>query len=253
MAEYSATFYSAQEAGSRRSAEAVVPLVMERVKPRSVVDVGCGVGAWLSVFEAAGVTDILGIDGSYVDREQLCIDPERFRPHDLTQPLETERTFDLVVSLEVAEHLPPSCAEPFVESLTRLGPAVLFSAAIPYQGGKHHVNEQWPEYWADLFAARGYEALDCIRPVIWDNPDVDWCYAQNVLLYSQRDPSATGPIGRPRPLSLVHPRKYLEQVDPEHITLRNLGRWLPAFLAGVPKILRNTVRRRSAGADTWSK
>jgi hypothetical protein len=127
--------------------------------------------------------DIFGIDGFYVRRELLEIPPEKFVAHDLQEPFRLDRIFDLVVSLEVAEHLPKESAAGFVESLTRLAPVVLFSAAIPFQGGEGHLNEQWPEYWARLFEARGYAPVDCLRRRVWQSPNVSWYYAQNVLIY----------------------------------------------------------------------
>src|SRR5262245_44009168 len=136
MQPYTNEYYRALSDGARRSARVVLPLVLEFVRPRSVIDVGCGLGTWLAVFREHGVEDVWGMDGDHVDREWLEIPADRFLAHDLSQPLRLGRSFDLVVSLEVAEHLPPSCADAFVESLTRLGPLLLFSAAAPYQGGR---------------------------------------------------------------------------------------------------------------------
>lgn len=139
---YTKDYYKDIQGGSRRSAKVIVPLVLELIQPRSVIDVGCGVGAWLSVFKECGVRDIMGVDGDYIDKKMLQIPQERFLSFDLREPLRMDRQFDLVVSFEVAEHLPSECAERFVDSLVRLGPAILFSAAIPFQGGAHHMNEQ---------------------------------------------------------------------------------------------------------------
>ena len=247
---YSKSFFSAQQQGSRRSAEVVIPLAMATLNPTSVVDVGCGVGAWLSVFRDHGVTDVLGIDGSYVQPQCLQIPRASFRPHDLRQPLRLDRVFDLVVSLEVAEHLPASCSGVFIDTLTRLGPVILFSAAIPYQGGAHHLNEQWPGYWAELFEQRGYRVIDCLRRRIWNNRNVDWCYAQNILIFArpesiERNPALERGLAETHPsqLDLVHPLKYMEQCDPDHITLRNLARWLPVLAIGLPRILSNAIER----------
>ena len=102
---------------------------------------------------------------------------------DLAQPLQIDRRFDLALSLEVAEHLPPECGSEFVQTLTDLSSVILFSAAIPFQGGTDHLNEQWPEYWADRFDARGYVPIDCIRRRIWRNEDVEWWYAQNLMFF----------------------------------------------------------------------
>jgi SAM-dependent methyltransferase len=220
MGYYTADYYRALQEGARRSAEVIVPLVLELVQPRSVIDVGCGVGTWLSVFKECDVADIWGVDGEHIERAMLEFPPERFLPFDLEHPFRVGRRFDLVVSLEVAEHLPASCAETFVESLALLGPVVLFSAAVPFQGGEHHVNGQWPEYWANLFRERDYVAIDCLRRRIWHNESVDWWYAQNVLLFAAREHVERQPLFRsayelagPSPLALVHPKLYLEWVE----------------------------------------
>jgi hypothetical protein len=218
---YDRAFYEGQVSGSLSSAREVVPLVMELVRPKSVVDVGCGVGPWLATFREHGVDDMMGVDGGYVDPAQLLIPRDRFRAHDLAQPLALGRRFNLAVSVEVAEHLPEEAADRFVDSLTTLAPAVLFSAAIPFQGGNQHVNEQWPEYWAARFENRGYRVIDCLRRHIWNSDRVEWWYAQNLLLYVHHDLLAGNPAleaeaartGRSQ-LALVHPRKYLSLQRP---------------------------------------
>jgi SAM-dependent methyltransferase len=236
MSGYTPDFYRSHRDGSRRSAEAIVPIVLDLVQPRSVIDVGCGLGAWLAVFREHGVEDVWGVDGSYVDRRLLQIPPERFLPADLRHPVRLPRRFDLVVSVEVAEHLPADCAATFVESLTALGSVVLFSAAIPYQGGVDHVNEQWPEYWAARFAEHGYVAIDYIRPRVWRDEGVEWWYAQNALLYAEREHVEGEPRLRAareatqlQPLSVVHPRKYLWLIDWLHL-VRALRRDLAAVV-----------------------
>jgi SAM-dependent methyltransferase len=216
---YTVDFYKNHCQGSRRSASQIVPLVLELVQPKSVIDVGCGIGAWLSVFNECGVEDFYGLDGEYVDRNMLEIPHQRFLAVDLTKPIQLNRQFDLVVSLEVAEHLPDSCAEVFVESLTKLGPIILFSAAIPHQGGTRHVNEQWPEYWVKYFQGKRYSVIDCIRRKIWTNDKVDYCYAQNTFLFVRNDYLEKNPLLKaehqstnPALLSIVHPNKYLEVI-----------------------------------------
>jgi SAM-dependent methyltransferase len=216
---YSRAFFRDVSGGARRSAQEIVPLVLDLVQPGSVIDVGCATGTWLALFRAHGVADILGVDGDYVERDRLEIPPEAFRSCDLTQPLALDRRFDLVVSLEVAEHLPGRCAGQFVASLTRLGPVVLFSAAIPHQGGTHHVNGQWQDYWAARFRERGYVAVDCLRWRVWTNDCVEYWYAQNAILYVEAAHLASHPVLRAEavrsagmPLAVVHPRRYLEVI-----------------------------------------
>lgn len=139
------------------------------------------------MFAEHGVEDICGIDGDWVPSDMLWIDEERFIAADLTQPLELDRSFDLAISLEVAEHLPESAATTFVRSLCALAPVIAFSAAIPMQGGANHVNEQWPTYWAELFRAEGWLVIDAIRSEIWNNDRVAPWYRQNLLVFVNHD------------------------------------------------------------------
>lgn len=185
---YDAEFFRRQQAESLRSARVVVPLVMDLVRPQSVVDFGCGVGAWLHTFAENGANDLLGIDGDYVDRSTLLFDAARFRVMDLDGPGEAlDRRFDLAVCLEVAEHLSARSAPMLIERLTSAAPVVLFSAALPGQGGTRHLNECWPIYWQRLFAMHGYQRLDAIRPRVWRERDVEWWFKQNSYLFVRRE------------------------------------------------------------------
>ena len=213
---YTKSFYEEIRDGSLRSAEVVVPLALRLVAARSVVDVGCGDGTWLSVFRKCGVEDITGIDGDYIPRELLQIPEDRFEDVDLAKPFHLGRVFDLAVCLEVAEHLPPECAVGFIESVANLAPAVLFSAAIPKQGGNHHINEQWPDYWATLFGERGFLPVDCVRKQVWQNDAVEFWYAQNTLLFVQANLLETSAALKAEfertnanQLCVVHPKQHL--------------------------------------------
>lgn len=216
---YTSEFFATLQAGSRGSAREIVPLILELVHPKSVIDVGCGDGTWLSVFQEFGIEDYLGIDGDYVDGEQLQIPADRFLDFDLKQSISIEKTFDLVLSLEVAEHLPADCADTFVDSLAKLGEAIVFSAAIPYQGGTEHINEQWQNYWVTRFQSRGYQVIDCLRNKIWDNAKVEAWYAQNMLIFIKEERLSNYPLLQQElqspnslPLVIVHPKIYLNQL-----------------------------------------
>lgn len=218
---YTEEFYELLRQGSRRSAKEIIPLVLEFIQPKSVVDVGCGLGSWLSVFKEFGIGECLGIDGDYVDKNRLEISQEEFQTFDLNNPLKLDRTFDLVVSLEVAEHLPAKSAGTFISSLTDHGLVVLFSAAIPLQGGTNHVNEQWPHYWVQLFQERGYLAIDCLRKKIWNNENVEPWYAQNILFFVrfgciERYPLLERELKHTNvsQLAMVHPRMSQQRLAP---------------------------------------
>lgn len=226
MTTYDQVFFETIATGSSSSAQRIVPYLVALLRPKSVVDVGCGVGTWAEEFRRQGVADVVGVDGEYVNREQLRIPSETFICRNLESPLELGRTFDLAVSLEVAEHLSPARARSFVSDLTHLAPFVVFSAAIPLQGGNHHLNEQWATYWNDLFISNGFCAVDCVRARFWEDRGVEWWYRQNLFLYVavERMSQFTAPI-REMPLDVVHPELFVSRIATP--TLRFLMRSFP--------------------------
>jgi SAM-dependent methyltransferase len=183
---YSTDFYDYIDAGSRASASVVARLILGQMKVRSLLDVGSGHGAWAAEWIKAGVADVIAVDGDYVARDQLVIPADKFVAHDLATPLDLGRRFDLVQSLEVAEHLPSAKAAGFVDNLVRHGDVVLFSAAVPHQGGEHHVNEQPPQYWRELFAQRGFEIYDWVRPKLAGERQVKAWYRFNTFVYANK-------------------------------------------------------------------
>ncbi len=191
---YTKPFYEGQQEGSLISGQTVIPAILEYFKPQSVVDVGCGVGSWLVTFLQNGIQDILGIDGLYVDQKMLLIPPSRFIPFDLQQPLRLDRKFDLAISMEVAEHIPEEKAESFVDSLTRLSEVILFSAAVPFQPGRGHVNARWPKYWQNMFQAKEFVLIDCLRNKFWDSRELEYWYAQNMFFFVQQNNLSNYPL-----------------------------------------------------------
>ena len=203
------------------SAEKMLSVVIEKLPPiNSIVDVGCGIGTWLLSFSKLRnrKVDILGIDGPWVAPELLVIPGENFLSADLSLEMpRITRKYDLAISLEVAEHLPPEKAEGFVSFLTNMSDFVLFSAAIPFQGGTNHFNEQWQSYWAGLFEQKRYLPADFIRPALWDDDKIPFYYRQNTILYlrEQRleEINLSGSLDR-RLLSLCHPECYVKYTNP---------------------------------------
>lgn len=187
---YQGGFYARRDSETRGAAEAILSAVGDLL-PRidSAVDVGCAVGTWLSVLQEKGVGRVCGIDGEWVHPELLEIPKEFFVAHDLSKSADppVDERFDLAISMEVAEHLPPERARDFVTLLTNFADVVLFSAAVPFQGGVDHLNEQWPEYWIGLFEERDYVALDVIRKRVWSDETIPYWYRQNTLLYVKRE------------------------------------------------------------------
>ncbi len=210
---YDAEFYRRRNDMTRYAAQKILKHVREILPPiDSAVDLGCGVGTWLSVLKDTGVRRVRGFDGPWVRKEYLEVPAEEFTEYDLTHEVRTGDRFALAISLEVAEHLPPDSAQTIVRSLTNLSDFVLFSAAIPGQQGASHVNEQWPDYWASLFHERGYLPLDPIRRRIWADANIPYPYRQNIILFvqSQRVEDLRIPvaIADAAALPLVHPELF---------------------------------------------
>lgn len=183
-------------------ARAVLSKYFDGGIPRSVLDVGCGRGMWLRAVLDFGVTDVQGIDGVDTPEEKLQIPKDRVLLHDLGNSWDLARQFDLVLCLEVAEHLDSHVAETLIKCLCRHGDTVLFSAAIPGQAGQHHVNCQWPSYWQELFNAQGFACFDSVRWKIWENGPVEPWYRQNIFV-ARKDKSLAG--HEPRIMSVIHP------------------------------------------------
>ena len=240
---YGSKFYATQSPASYRSALRILGLLWSVYHPRDLIDLGCGGGTWLKAAGELGIGRADGVEGPWLTRELAVVPFERIRHHDLRTPLRLEERYDLAMSLEVAEHLPEGCARDFVESLTRLAPVVLFSAAGVGQGGTQHVNEQQPAYWAALFRERGYVPIDAIRRLIWEDSEVQWWYAQNVLLYVEAAFLVTHPAlqawkaasatpAEELPLALVHPERLLAPPS------------LKGLLRQLPGAVRAALRRR---------
>jgi SAM-dependent methyltransferase len=200
---YSRAFFAHMRGGAAVSARALVPIILDIHRTRSVVDVGCGTGVWVNAFIERGVVGAIGIDGSYVDSKQLVIDEAHFIAQDLNRKLDTADLggrfgdketgrFDLAMSLEVAEHLVPARADSLVRDLCGLSDVVLFGAATPFQGGAGHVNERWQSWWAWKFATNGYDPFDVLRRDIWASPDIAWWYKQNTIFYVKQNSPAHG-------------------------------------------------------------
>ena len=248
---YNDTFFDYINASARASAKPFVALLFPQLQPQSVIDLGSGRGVWLDEWKRGGASDVLAVDGDYVNRDTLAVDPQEFLAADLTKPVETGRRFDLAQSLEVGEHLPTSASATLVDSLTAASDRVLFSAAVTGQGGEFHINEQSLSFWRDLFAARGYTAYDCVRPNLKDNSDIAPWYRYNAILYV----NAQGRKGLPR--------EILETEIPAGTPVRNAGsmgwRMRLAVVSKLPRravtfiaqaralVLALQARRKSAG------
>ena len=233
-------YYHSLEIHNHEAPTEILPIVFSFFFPASILDVGCGIGTWLKSANDLNIEDLIGIDGSFVDKSLLerNISSNQFYAVDLNKGFKLNRKFDLSICLEVVEHLSSESAETIVESLVDHSKVILFSAAIPGQGGQNHLNEQWPSYWADKFRCHGYVFLDVIRPLIWDNPKVEFWYKQNIFLVVKSDHFLAKKYSSSF-LSLVHPElfdrkqsEFQRRIDSleRQLGVHPLKRWLKTFI-----------------------
>lgn len=209
---YSRRFFDDEDKDSLLAARIIVPLIVDKYHPASVLDVGCGVGNWLHEFMIQGVQDVIGID-FYVDRQNLTFPVSKYRAVDLRKRFTLGRRFDVTICLEVAEHIPKESSIALIDSITETSNIVIFSAAIPSQGGTHHINEQWAEYWSDLFSAKGFLPFDGLRGLIWTDKRLSFWYRQNILVYVRptiiKQRKFPGTLKGGLRLSVVHPSNFV--------------------------------------------
>lgn len=167
------------------SPKEIVPVLIQMFQPKSIVDIGCAYGAFLHEFNEKGLKGILGIDGDWVNQSKLMIDSSQFEMHDLEKKISLNKKFDLVICLEVAEHLAETCADILINNLIELGDIIIFSAAIKNQTGQNHINEQPFSYWMNKFNQKGFLFYDAFRQRFWNNTNIAWWYKQNMFLVAK--------------------------------------------------------------------
>ncbi len=180
---YNEDFYKGMSFESLQSARIYLAYLWKYIQADSVLDVGCGRGAWLKACHELGSKDLYGYDGDWNSQSMMIDKSIKFSSINLNKPFSPEKKVDLLMTLEVAEHLEPSSSEQFIKCLTGAADAIVFSAAFTGQGGTNHINEQYHSYWADLFLKNGYVPFDIFRPEFWNDERVGFWYRQNAFLY----------------------------------------------------------------------
>jgi len=222
--------YVSRHVTTLTSAERIVEELLKLFpETSSVVDVGCGVGTFLSVFKYKKIKQVLGLDGPWVDQKLLQISSDEFQELNLENPTQLNRKFDMAICFEVAEHISAAKANNFVAYLCELSEVVIFSAAIPSQGGNGHINEQWQSYWVEIFKTFGMQTYDLIRPRIWDDDSVLYWYRQNTLIFTRKKLSQEL-IPATQNINVVHPLCYESKIPQKNSYLKNL------ILALIPNI-----------------
>jgi SAM-dependent methyltransferase len=208
---YTNKFYEQRDHDTSYAANKIINYLSISKWPRSVIDIGCGVGTWLKVFKEKG-SYVQGLEGPWINRDHLVIEQSEVLSCDLSMPPDLARKFDFAICLEVAEHIQPDYARDFIRRVGSYADKILFSAAIPFQGGVGHVNEQWPNYWAQMFYEEGFCCSDYIRDCIWTDDKIPVWYRQNILFFNKLDRL---PYYRPR--AMVHPDLFIQKARPKYV------------------------------------
>lgn len=233
---YDFNWHKKHAEGTAYSGQVILNLLRDIAPIKSMLDVGCGDGLWMRAAAEAGMGDAMGIDGPWTEQDQLVVDPAKIVTCNLEEPVTLGRHFDLVICLEVAEHLPASAARTLLSTLIHHGDMVLFGAAVPRQGGFRHINERWQSEWVAEMSGFGYQVFDVVRASIWDDPRVQFWYKQNALLYVNRSNttlmSAVSAFmeradTRPMPIDVIHPYLFSSISRYEQIAFKPLLRKLP--------------------------
>lgn len=198
----------------------IVPYLIEKYNPQSVLDVGTGLGTWLSVFEDYGVKEIKGLDGDWVEKSRLKIKLSEFETIDLTKGFSQSKKYDLVLCLEVAEHLEEQYADNFIKELTNCSDLIVFSAAVPEQQGQNHVNEKSPIYWDSLLNESGFYLHEDFREKFWYNESIEWWYRQNILVYKKT--GKIDPVEYKKPIYKIHYELWNEELKRKQDYLNRL-------------------------------
>jgi len=241
--KYDDAFFSYTTAGALTSARIIIPVLKDLLpKITSAVDFGCAQGAWLNIWKENGTTDLLGIDGNYVNPDSLTIEKSSFKAANLSSQIDLGRKFDLAYSFEVADHIDAKYADIFINNLIRHADFILFSASPPGQGGEHHINEQPYDYWRQIFAKYGYVAIDCVRPAIAHLKDVSFWYRYNIILYVQESSLKNLP---PKTLAAKVPAGLpIADISPPLFKLRK------AIVSILPESMQNWIARLKSRANS---
>jgi len=193
MSIYSDQFYLNQVQGAYLSGREYAEELFDLYVPQSVIDVGCGRGAWLKAFSDAssirGVQQhLVGVDGPWNSKDDLILKEIEFFSVDLNElvSLRVDRKYDLLISVETAEHIERSSTQGFIDGLCKLSDVIVFSAAYEEQGGLYHVNERKHSDWAKFFAKNHFVPYDYFRPKLWGSSKVQYWYQQNCFLYVRK-------------------------------------------------------------------
>lgn len=211
---YDESYYRKHEKGSYNSAITILEYILSFYKFNSLIDLGCGMGTWCKAASDLGVENILGLDQHVYEQQYMLISDKNYIRFNLKNKLNGYGPFDIAISVEVAEHIDNTYVDSFIRNVCSQSNVVLFSAALPFQGGTGHINEKRCSFWKQKFNKYGYEIIDCIRPHFWDDQNIEIWYRNNCVLFVKNHMYSEFVTKIPKdmpPLDIIHP-EMLERI-----------------------------------------
>lgn len=157
---YSEDFHNYHIKWFKKKNENFAKIILELYNFDSVVDFGCSIGSFLTPFYKNN-KEVHGYEYCYeeskngINEIEGLIDNIEFG--DVTKPISTNKKYDCVTTIEVAEHIPKEHSEMLVKNLVNASKGfIIFTAAQPGQGGTGHINCQPKSFWIKLFNKYGY-------------------------------------------------------------------------------------------------
>ena len=184
---YDEEFFEWHVTHARKYSMRTMDWYIQKSKPDSVVDFGCGIGSYLEAAFDYGIK----IKGYEISWEAIIHTPERIRPYieyrDCTEPINAG-IFDTVISFETAEHIEPEGTNQFILNLVNAtGKTLLFTAAPLGQGGTGHINCRPKEFWimelSDLLIYN--DVLTGEISEAWEKLGAPWYIVKNLMVFSR--------------------------------------------------------------------
>jgi len=179
---YDDYFYEQHMDTKTRSAVSIANVIVDTINPCSVFDIGCGNGIFISELNKRGI-DVLGCDSSKAAIRTSCKNVTIFAA-DVTNPIMLNRKYDLVMCVEVAEHIHKKYSDQLIANCINNGERILFTSAPPGQGGIGHINEQPYEFWITKFNKFGFvhdEKMTLCLKEKMRSKKVIWWITENIM------------------------------------------------------------------------